>query len=106
MSLQHNASPMRILQAVLFLILLEANPARAVTPAEADEAFNALNHVYWDAKTKYFFKEETGSTKADFWFEAQLWDTVMDQYDRTHNESLKQQINDVYGDHQANCGEE
>ena len=39
--------------ALLFLAaglgsLLLATPAQAVTPAEADTAFSALNKVYWD----------------------------------------------------------
>src|ERR1700685_347594 len=71
-------------------------PVRAVTPAEADLAFNSLNKVYWDPATKFFRKEEQGTKKADFWFEAQLWDTVMDQYDRTGSAEVKTQINDLY----------
>ncbi len=73
-----------------------AIPAKAVTQAEADIAFNSLNQVYWDAGKKSYRKEETGSKLADFWLEAQLWDTVMDQYDRTHREVVKRQINDLY----------
>src|SRR4051795_1376281 len=59
--------------------LLLAVPARAVTPAEADTAFASLNKVYWDPATQFFRKEEQGTGKADFWFSAQLWDTVMDR---------------------------
>lgn len=73
-----------------------AVPALAITPAEADAAFKALNQVYWDPQTKFFRKEETGAKKADFWLEAQLWDTVMDEYDRAPREAVKQQINDLY----------
>ena len=76
--------------------LLLAAPAVAVTPAEADTAFGALNKVYWDPATKFFRKEEQGWTKADFWFSAQLWDTVMDQYDRTGSADVKRQINELY----------
>jgi predicted alpha-1,6-mannanase (GH76 family) len=87
--------------AMLFLAaglgsLLLAIPAQAVTPAEADAAFNSLNKVYWDPATKFFRKEEQGATKADFWFSAQLWDTVMDQYDRTGGADVKRQINELY----------
>lgn len=71
-------------------------PARAVTPAEADRAFRALNAVYWDADAQFFREEEQGSKKADFWFEAQLWDVVMDQYDRTGDADVKRQIDAVY----------
>lgn len=70
--------------------------AQAVTPAEADAAFNCLNKVYWDAPAKFFRKDEEGNKKADFWFSAQLWDTVMDQYDRTGSAEVKRQINDLY----------
>ncbi len=85
-----------LLIAAVHLLLLPAGPARAVTLADADAAFNALNKAYWDPAAKYFRKEEHGTVKADFWFSAQLWDTVMDQYDRTHSPAVKQQIDDVY----------
>ena len=76
--------------------LLFVAPARAVTPADADAAFAAMNKVYWDQDIKFFHKEEHGPEKADFWFEAQLWDTVMDQYDRAPSAEVKRQINDIY----------
>jgi predicted alpha-1,6-mannanase (GH76 family) len=76
--------------------LLWAIPAHGVTPADADAAFKALNKAYWDPGTRLFHKEEQGSRKADFWFAAQLWDTVMDQYDRTGGDDVKRQINDCY----------
>lgn len=84
-----------LLAAGLGSLFLEAS-ALAVTPAEADLAFNSLNKVYWDPATRFFRKDEEGSKKADFWFSAQLWDTVMDQYDRTGGADVKRQINDVY----------
>ncbi len=84
-----------LVAANLGALLLVAS-ARAVTPANADAAFAALNKVYWDPEIKFFRKEEHGLEKADFWFEAQLWDTVMDQYDRAPSAEVKRQINDVY----------
>jgi predicted alpha-1,6-mannanase (GH76 family) len=96
MKLEPKGLPIWILAATGCITLLEAAPAKAVTPGEADIAFNSLNQVYWDAGTKFFRKEETGEKKADFWLEAQLWDTVMDQYDRTRSETIKHQINDLY----------
>lgn len=92
---QKRLTPLLLLAAWLIAPFV-ASSARAVTPMEADAAFNALNKVYWDGAEKFFRKEETGSTNADFWLEAQLWDTVMDQYDRTHARSVKRQINDLY----------
>lgn len=76
--------------------LMLARPAQAVTREEADLAFSSLNKVYWDPATKFFRKEEQGPRKADFWLSAQLWDTVMDQYDRTHSADVKRQIGEVY----------
>jgi predicted alpha-1,6-mannanase (GH76 family) len=81
--------------------VLSTVPVRAVTPAEADAAFAALNKTYWDQDIKFFRKEEhapgqPGAEKADFWFAAQIWDTVMDQYDRAPGADVKRQINDVY----------
>jgi predicted alpha-1,6-mannanase (GH76 family) len=96
MMIDNHGSPARILLAACLISSVAATSARAVTPAEADAAFSALNKVYWDAGTRFFHKEEDGETQADFWLEAQLWDTVMDQYDRTRSESVKQQINDLY----------
>jgi predicted alpha-1,6-mannanase (GH76 family) len=86
----------RLFLAAGLCSLLLASSAQAVTPAEADLAFNSLNKVYWDPASKFFRKDEEGSKKADFWFSAQLWDTVMDQFDRTGSADIKRQINDVY----------
>lgn len=82
--------------AACLALLLPAVPARAVTPADADAAFAALNKAYWDPAGQFFRKEEGGTKKTDFWFAAQLWDTVMDQYDRTGAADVKRQIGDVY----------
>jgi predicted alpha-1,6-mannanase (GH76 family) len=76
--------------------LLFGASASGVTPADADAALAAMNKVYWDPGIKFFKKEEHGPEKADFWFEAQIWDTVMDQYDRTGDAAVKRQINDIY----------
>lgn len=76
--------------------LLLAVPARAVTPAEADAAFAAMNKAYWDPGTRSFRKDEEGTRKSDFWFAAQLWDTVMDQYERTGDAGVKGQIAAFY----------
>jgi predicted alpha-1,6-mannanase (GH76 family) len=73
-----------------------ASPAQAASPAEADIAFRSLNEVYWDSTARFFRKDEHGAKMADFWFSAQLWDTVMDQYDRTGRADVKRQINEVY----------
>lgn len=96
--MKHNSSG---LFALIFLLVYSATTlvslnAIAVSPAEADAAFDALNKKYWDAESRFYRKDEGGSKKQDFWLEAQLWDTVMDQYDRTGSEAVKKQVNDVY----------
>lgn len=96
MNPKHNSSVARMLLAACLLTSVAAPAARAVTAEEADTAFNSLNQVYWDAGAKFYHKEESGTNKADFWLEAQLWDTVMDQYDRTRSDTVKKQINDLY----------
>jgi predicted alpha-1,6-mannanase (GH76 family) len=90
-----NRRALVLIAAFLGSLLIRA-PAMAVTPAEADAAFNALNKVYWDPSAKSFNRDEQGVKKADFWFSAQLWDTVMDQHDRTGSAEVKRQIDDVY----------
>jgi predicted alpha-1,6-mannanase (GH76 family) len=91
---------MRCFQIVILCLItgsrLVAAPARAVAPAEADTAYRSLIQVYWDPAAKFFRKEEQGQAKADFWFSAQLWETVMDQYERTQSADVKRQINEVY----------
>jgi len=97
-------SPIRKKTSRSFLLLLTAGlalllsvpPAQAVTSEEADAAFSSLIRVYWDPTAQFFHKEEQGSKKADFWFSAQLWDTVMDEYDRTGRADVKRLINEVY----------
>jgi predicted alpha-1,6-mannanase (GH76 family) len=91
-----NAGWAALLLLVSGIGTLLAVPAQAVTSAEADTAFSSLIKVYWDPDSKFFRKEEQGSEKADFWFSAQLWDTVMDQYDRTGSADVKRQINEIY----------
>jgi predicted alpha-1,6-mannanase (GH76 family) len=88
-------SRLPFLAACLVAIFMAAE-AQAVTPAEADAAFNSFNKIYWNPAEKFFRREETGAKIADFWFTAQIWDAVMDQYERTHSADVKRQIDDIY----------
>lgn len=68
----------------------------------------ALNNVFWDPVKKYFYcysdhqihSEHAfgpeGGRYTDFWWEAQLWDTVMDAYERTGDNAYLRQLHDVY----------
>lgn len=78
--------------AAMLATLLSVATAPAVTPAEADLAFNSLNKTFWDPAAQFFRKEESGPKKADFWFAAQLWETVMDRYDRTGTAGVKHRL--------------
>ena len=49
-----------------------------------------------NADGKLFRKEETGRKKTDFWFSRKSWDTVMDQYERTHSPAVKRQFDEIY----------
>lgn len=80
----------------------------AFTPSNADDAMTAFNNVFWDSTNKYFYANSDhqihsehafgpdNGLYSDFWWEAQLWDTVMDAYQRTNSSSYRQQIDDVY----------
>lgn len=83
-------------------------PVQAFTSTNADDAMTALNNVFWNSTTKYFYCNSdhqihtehaygpANGLYTDFWWEAQLWDTVMDAYQRTGSASYLQQIDDVY----------
>jgi len=92
------------LLAVLFAIPVFRSRAQAsvqetgpaVQAADADAAFEAMIKAYWDPHAEFFRKNTNEPRKADFWFEAQIWDVVMDEYDRTHSPAVKRLVNDVY----------
>ncbi len=81
--------------------------AQAFTASDADDAMNALINVYWDSNKQYFYtnSDQQIHTHAhgpenglytDFWWEAQMWETVMDAYERTSSSQYEQMIHDVY----------
>lgn len=85
-----------------------AMPAGASTPDDADVAFEAFVDAFWDPAKKYFFTNSDhvidpghaygpeDGLYTDFWWEAQLWETVMDAYQRTGDPDQRQMIDDVY----------
>jgi Predicted glycosyl hydrolase len=116
----------RLAAAVLLpaALILPATPAHAATataavpaagastlhtrPADADAALNAFIRVFWDPKKKYFFTNSDrrihpehaygpeNGRYTDFWWEAQLWELVMDAYQRTRRPEYRRMIDDVY----------
>lgn len=96
-----------VLAAGLALTGLAA-PASASTAADADVAFDAFIDAFWDPSEKYFFTNSDhvidpahaygpeDGLYTDFWWEAQLWETVMDAYERTGDPGQRDLIDDVY----------
>ncbi|MFB9328312.1 glycoside hydrolase family 76 protein [Paenibacillus aurantiacus] len=82
--------------------------ASAFTAAQADSAMNGLINTFYDASAKYFYTNSdhqvhtehahgpNGGLYTDFWWEAQLWETVMDAYDRTGSQTYRTMIDDIY----------
>ncbi|MFD1544313.1 glycoside hydrolase family 76 protein [Nonomuraea guangzhouensis] len=88
--------------------LVPQQPAAAATSADADAAMTAFTNAFWDPAKKYFYVNsdhqihsehaygpESGKY-TDFWWEAQLWELVMDTYQRTGSSTYRQMIDDVY----------
>jgi predicted alpha-1,6-mannanase (GH76 family) len=85
-----------------------AASAASAADQAADESFAALLAQFYDPGKKYFFTysdhvihdEHAHGPEAglytDYWWEAQLWETVMDRYQRTHDAQSRQLIDDVY----------
>lgn len=73
-------------------------PAIPTLNQQADAALNAMITVYWDPQQQYFHKFSDGTGWTDFWWEAQLWDTVMDGVVRTQgtNQTWRQLLDQVY----------
>lgn len=63
--------------STLFLPKALAAP-REFPASDAESAFKAMLKAYWNPEGKFFYKFSDGSGRTDFWWEAQLWDVVMD----------------------------
>jgi predicted alpha-1,6-mannanase (GH76 family) len=83
-------------------------PAAAHTADQATQAFEDFLDVYWDADAEYFFTYSDhqihpehahgplGGLYTDYWWEAQLWEMVMDRYERTGDPTARAMIDQVY----------
>lgn len=86
----------------------QAPTASAFTSANADTAMNGFVNAFYDASAKYFYTNSdhqihaahaygpNGGLYTDFWWEAQLWETVMDAYERTGSSTYRTMIDDIY----------
>ncbi|WP_120460946.1 glycoside hydrolase family 76 protein [Paenibacillus aceti] len=82
--------------------------AKAFTADNADTAMHAFVSVFYDSDAKYFYTNSDHQIHAehaygpdngrytDFWWEAQLWETVMDAYERTNSSTYRTMIDDIY----------
>ncbi|WP_308637564.1 glycoside hydrolase family 76 protein [Paenibacillus silvisoli] len=82
--------------------------ASAFTSANADTAMNGFVNTFYDTSAKYFYTNSdhvihsahahgpNGGLYTDFWWEAQLWETVMDAYERTGSSTYRTMIDDIY----------
>ncbi|TDE41270.1 carbohydrate-binding protein [Nonomuraea mesophila] len=86
---------------------LVARPAHATVPEDADAAMSAFVDAFWDPEKKYFYTNSDhrvhehahgpeNGLYTDFWWEAQLWELVMDAYERTRSQKYRQLLDDVY----------
>jgi len=94
--------------ALLVGALLVPQPAQALTAPQAADSFSDFVDVYWDDSANYFFTYSDhqihpehahgpqGGLYTDYWWEAQLWEMVMDVYERTGSAESRQMIDDVY----------
>lgn len=83
-------------------------PAAAFTASQATDAFEDFLDVYWDDSADYFFTYSDhqihsehahgpqGGLYTDYWWEAQLWEMVMDRYERVGDAQSRQLIDDVW----------
>ena len=74
----------------------------ATAPDAATAAFDRFLAVYWSPQLGAFYAQSDhraragGSVLADFWWSAQLWQLVMDSYERSHRSSDRALIDRVY----------
>jgi predicted alpha-1,6-mannanase (GH76 family) len=94
---------LHLLAVALVLLLTSAAP---LTPPDPEKAMQDFLKTYYDADEKYFYTNSwqmamngsgpLGGLYADFWWEAQLWDLVMDAYERNGSEQYRAMIDEVY----------
>lgn len=85
-----------------------APPASASTSSNADAAVQAVISQFWDPSVNYFYTNSDHAVHtahaygpdsglySDFWWEAQMWEMVMDAYQRTGNSTYRTMIDQIY----------
>ncbi|WP_423919658.1 glycoside hydrolase family 76 protein [Frigoribacterium sp. 2-23] len=113
MTRKHLLAVAAIAGLALAVPLQAPEPAAAFTADQATRAFDDFVDVYWDDAADYFFTYSDhqvhaghahgpqGGLYTDYWWEAQLWETVMDRYERTGDATSRAMIDDVFDGFQA-----
>ena len=84
-------------------------PIQAISSPDPERAMQDFWKAYWDADQKYFLAWNRdapfprtggagpkGGKYSDFWWAAQLWDLVLDAYERDPKPEYRERIDDVY----------
>jgi predicted alpha-1,6-mannanase (GH76 family) len=99
--------------AVIGALVLGPVPAQAFTSSQADDAYQSFVDTYWDASSNYFYTYSDhvahpehahgpdGGVYTDYWWEAQLWEMVLDRYERTGDDAARAMIDDVFDGFQS-----
>ncbi|MET4783124.1 glycoside hydrolase family 76 protein [Glaciihabitans sp. UYNi722] len=88
-------------------------PAQALTASQATSSYDSFISKFWDPTAKYFYTcsdhlvhsehavDPQGGKYTDYWWGAQLWEMVMDRYQRTGDSASRAMIDDVFAGFQA-----
>ncbi|MDU5963630.1 MAG: glycoside hydrolase family 76 protein [Actinomyces sp.] len=96
--------------AALLAVFCVSAPTQAAPaiPDKATKMWNAFIDKYWDPEAQYFYTYSDRHVHAghhagprnglytDYWWEAQLWNTVMDRYERVGDDQSRQMIDQVF----------
>ncbi|MFC3790484.1 glycoside hydrolase family 76 protein [Paenibacillus sp. GCM10012307] len=89
------------------VVIPENRRASAFTASNASDSMNSFINVFYDSSAKYFYTNSDHQIQqhahgpdnglyTDFWWGAQLWETVMDAYERTNSTVYRNLIDDIY----------
>ncbi|RCK70214.1 hypothetical protein DT076_05955 [Desertihabitans brevis] len=94
------------LLVALLATLAPAAPARATTETTAETAMAAYVDAFWDPDEQYFTTYSDGrprggvgpenGTYSDFWWEARLWEVVMDAWESTGDPEYRAMVDQVF----------
>ena len=85
----------------------DSSNVHAFTAANAETAMEDFLNVFYDPVKKYFYTNSDrqihehaagpeNGLYTDYWWEAQIWQTIMDAYERTNDPKYLNLIHDIY----------